>query len=290
MAKKLKRGQASPELNVVVESTPIAEAVVAEKPKPQKTYFEPVKRPKIIRKEKVFENRNYTIPKGGGIVYMLSSKGITVYDEEKNQVREIRYCPNEPSIWRDEQSDNARKEAVIFNNGNLLVPKSKPNLMEYLDRHPDNIDNGGHVFSLIKKEQDAAKKLAKEFSVNEAIAMVRDTDLQELLPVAMYYSIDINRPTAEIRYDLLTEAKSNPEKFISSFDNPMVKTRSMVYQASQYQIINLKEEGCYWYDSNRLIIAVPTGQKPLDTLTRYCMTEKGASVLASIEDSLSKLG
>ena len=70
----------------------------------------------------------------------------------------------------------------------------------------------------------------------------------------------------------------------------MVKTRSMVYQASQYQIINLKEEGCYWYDSNRLIIAVPTGQKPLDTLTRYCMTEKGASVLASIEDSLSKLG
>ena len=38
MAKKLKRGQASPEPNVVVESTPIAEAVVAEKPKPQKTF------------------------------------------------------------------------------------------------------------------------------------------------------------------------------------------------------------------------------------------------------------
>ena len=52
MAKKLKRGQASPEPNAVVESTPIAEAVVAEKPKPQKTYFEPVKGQRLFVKKK----------------------------------------------------------------------------------------------------------------------------------------------------------------------------------------------------------------------------------------------
>lgn len=290
MAKKLKRGQASPEPKVVVESAPIAETLVAEKPKPQKTYFEPVKKAKIIRKEKVTEDKVYTIRKNGGIVFMLASKGITIYDEDKNQVREMRYCPNEPSIWRDEQSENAKKESVIFRDGTLVAPKRKPNLMLYLDKHPDNIANGGNVFKEVRNEFDAEKTLKKEFAVTDAVAMVRDTSIEDLLPVAMFYNINIDRPTSEIRFDLLKEAKANPEKFISSFDNPMVKTRSMVYQAQQYQLIKLKPEGAYWFDSNRLIVANPTGQKPLDTLTRYCMTEKGASVLASIEDSLSKLG
>ena len=59
---------------------------------------------------------------------MLPQKGVTVFDEENNTVREIRYCPNEPSIWVDEQSDNAIKESVAFREGKLFVPsrKAKP--------------------------------------------------------------------------------------------------------------------------------------------------------------------
>lgn len=32
----------------------------------------------------------------------------------------MRYCPNEPSIWADEQGERARKETVAFRDGKLL--------------------------------------------------------------------------------------------------------------------------------------------------------------------------
>ncbi len=77
------------------------------------------KKRSIKRKEQVNQNKEYEILKGGGIAFMLPQKGVTVYDEENDSVREIRYCPNEPSIFRDEQSENARRESVVFRNKKL---------------------------------------------------------------------------------------------------------------------------------------------------------------------------
>jgi hypothetical protein len=118
---------------------------------------------------------------------------------------------------------------------------------------------------------------------------VREKDIQDLLPVALYYGININRATSEIRYDLLQTAKKNPTGFIQAFDSPEVTTRAMITQAGDYQIINLKESGCYWFDSNSLIVAVPAGQEPMNVLVRFCLTEKGAPVLSDIEARLDKL-
>ena len=41
---------------------------------------------------------------------MLPQQGETVYDKATDSVRELRYCPNENSIWSDEQGDKAVKE------------------------------------------------------------------------------------------------------------------------------------------------------------------------------------
>ena len=90
----------------------------------------------IKRKENLVKTVEYEIPSRGGVVFMLPQKGVTVFDEENNTVREIRYCPNEPSIWVDEQSDNAIKESVAFREGKLFVPREKPNLKAFLDVHP----------------------------------------------------------------------------------------------------------------------------------------------------------
>ena len=119
--------------------------------------------------------------------------------------------------------------------------------------------------------------------------MVRDKDINELLPVAMYFNVNINKPVSEIRYDLLQIAKRKPSEFIESFDSPQVMARSIVKQAEQYQIINIKKDGCYWFDSNSLIVSVPVGQDPTDVMVRFCLTEKGASVLSDLEDKLEKL-
>ena len=244
----------------------------------------------IKRVEKADTGRVYKMVNGGGVVHMIQSKGVTVYDEDLNQVREMRYCPNEPSIWVDEQSDNARKQAVIFENGTLLVPREKPNLMVYLDKHPQNTKNGGGLFELVDNVAKAKNDMDREFAVSEAIMTVRDKPIDDLLPVAIYLGVDINRNVSEIRFDLLQNAKKDPIKFMSSFDSPIVKTRALVEQCASYQIVNIKESGAFWFDSNKMIIANPAGHDCKDTLSRFLMTEKGATTQASLQERLEKLG
>tara|TARA_R110000823_G_scaffold86359_1_gene193239 strand:+ start:906 stop:1736 length:831 start_codon:yes stop_codon:yes gene_type:complete len=250
----------------------------------------PTKKRNLKRKETVLYHAEYEIPKNAGIVYMLPQKGITVYDSDLDTVREMRYCPNEPSIWADEQGDNARKETVAFREGKLFVAKDKPNLRKFMDLHPMNISNGGKVFKQVDKKQDAEKELKREFLLSEAVTMVRDKEVNELLPIALYFGIDINSPVSEIRYNLLNIAKKRTEEFIQSFDSPQVQVRSSIQQAKDYQILNLKADGCYWFDSNKLIVSVPVGMDAMDVMVRFCLTEKGSPVLSTIEDRLDRLG
>lgn len=249
----------------------------------------PKKKPVIRRKEQVNQNKEFEIPKNAGVVFLLPQKGVTIYDNEKDTVREIRYCPNEPSIYVDEQSQNARREAITFRDGRIFVPKDKPNLRLFLEAHPLNMANGGKLFKEVNKKMEAEEELKKEFLQNEAIMMVREKNIDELLPVAIYFNVNIDQPTSEIRFNLLRIAKSKPSEFMQAFDSPQVQVRATVRQAADYQIINVKSNGVYWFDSNSLIVSVPVGQDSTDVMTRFCLTEKGASVLSSLEERLERL-
>tara|TARA_R110000822_G_scaffold68563_2_gene166731 strand:- start:15445 stop:16269 length:825 start_codon:yes stop_codon:yes gene_type:complete len=273
MTQQVKRAPGRPK---AVAPAPVADAPVS-------------KRPAIRRKEVADENKEYEIPKGHGIVFMLPQKGITVYDKENDTVREIRYCPNEPSIWSDEQGDKATRQSVAFREGKLFVPRDKPNLRKFMELHPQNMSNGGKLFREVNKKKDAEQELQKEFLTTDAISLVRDSDIQTLLPIAMYFNVGINTPVSEIRFNLLRIAKSKPQEFIESFDSPQVKARSIIQQAADYQILNLKVNGAYWFDSNSLIVSVPVGQDSTDVMVRFCLTEKGASVLSDLEEKLIKL-
>jgi hypothetical protein len=231
----------------------------------------------------------YTISKGGGIWYKLKQNNITVFDEESSSVRQLRYSPNEMSIWADEQGENIIREQVIFIQKNLLVPYTRPNLQKYLDLHPDNIANGGRVYSLVDTEKKATIELDKEFETLDAIGMVRDKSIEELLPVAMYLAIDTNQRNMEIKRELLIQAKSNPKRFIEMFDNPIVKVKSTIMTAIDFQILKESPDGLKWFDSNALIVATPAGQNTVDIATRFCLSEKGALVLEEIETQLSKI-
>ncbi len=274
-----KKVQPEPEKLQQFEGTPIQNSVPDT----------PLKKKFIKRKEKVNQNKEYEVVRGGGVAFMLPQKGVTVYDEAKNTVREIRYCPNEPSVWSDEQGDRATRQSVIFREGRLFAPRDKPNLREFLDLHPGNVANGGKTFREVNKKKDAEKELKREFLQNDAIAMVRDRDVQDLLPIALFFNIDINTSVSDIRYNLLQIAKKKPAEFIESFDSPQVAVRSAIVQAKDYQIINMKDDGVYWFDTNSLIVSVPVGQDPMDVMVRFCLTERGSSVVFDLERRLVSL-
>ena len=246
----------------------------------------PKKKVSIRRNEDTHVSRVYQIPEKAGIAYMIPQKGVTVYDPDQDVVREMRYCPNEPSIWVDEQSENARREAIVFREGTLIVPREKPNLRKFLDLHPRNMANGGNVFRLMDEAKDAETKLNEEMSQFEAVSMIKTSEMEDLLAVALFFNVNIDRKMSEIKYDLLQIAKKTPEKFVKSFDDPAVKMRALVRQAKDYQIIKISKDSVRWFDSNSLIVSVPHGQKPEDIVVRFMLTEKGASVVEDIEKQL----
>lgn len=231
---------------------------------------------------------SFKIISGGGIVCPIKTN-VTVFDKEHNRVRQIRYAPNEPSIYVEEQSEHAQREHIVFRDKMLFVPVEKPNLLEFLMKHPDNRVNGGSLFEMIDKSRSAEEELEREFTQFEAIGMVRDKDISELLPVAMFLGISTNRKSAEIRRDLLMDAKKNPTRFVELFDNPQVKCKSAVLQAVDFQILNKKADGMYWFDTNRLIVTAAAGLDPVDVMTRFCLTEKGAPVYDRLIEELDRL-
>ena len=231
----------------------------------------------------------FNIIKGGGIWYKLPQNNITIFDKEKGYNREIRYCPAERSVYRDEQSEVARREQIVFRDGLLSVPETDPILLEYLRLHPDNKVNGGKRFNEVNNEVDAEKELEREFMLHDAIAKIKVSGIDELIPVALSYGISADLSSIEIKRALLQQAKGNPEKFMQSFNNPMVKMRADVVTALDFQILKQSVDGMYWYDSNTLIMPTPVGQDTLDVFVRFLTTDKGNPVRNEIESQLSNL-
>ena len=220
------------------------------------------------RKQKI-----YQLVSGGGVWFKLSQNDITIYDREKDTVRAIRYCPNEPSIYADEQSSNARRAHIIFVDKLLGVPSNQPNLQEYLDAHPGNIKNGGSLFFEINNEKKTDTLLQDEFIIHDAISLIREKSIDDLIPVILYLGISLEQRNQEIRRELLIEAKSNPKAFIELFDNPLVKMRASISLAASNGILKINQDGIFWADSNRLILATPVGQDGIDMMTKFCLSE-----------------
>ena len=230
-----------------------------------------------------------TIGGKGGVFFKLRANNLSIYDEESGQRRIIRYCPGEPSIYVDEQSKSAVREHVIFREKNLIVRHDQPNLIDYLNKHPDNRANGGGAFYLIDKKVDFEKEIEDEFLITDAISMIKSRPLEDLLPVALALNINTNQKDLLVKRAIVLYAKKQPKKFIEMFDNPIVHARTTVIQALDFQIVMEKNGVIVWPDTSKVVVSVPVGQDSVDTLTRFCMTDKGSSVLSEIERQLSDI-
>lgn len=226
------------------------------------------------------------IAKNSGAVFMLMQSGVTIFDEESGMVREIRYCERENSIYRDEQSEVSVKSPIIFRMGRLFVIPDKPNLLNFLEAHPDNAANGGNKFERVDLEKKAEVSLDNDFLMADAIMMVRTKELEDLMSVALAFGIDTDRPVSEIKHDLMIKAKKSPKVFIDSFDNPVVAMKAKIKQAQAFNILSLSEDKVSWFDTGKMIISVPAGQNPTDVFVRYCLTEAASPVVAEIDRQL----
>ena len=145
------------------------------------------------------------------------------------------------------------------------------------------------MFEEVNTEHNAEIDINVEFLLHYAIGLIRSKSVDELIPVAIWLGIDTGQKNAEIKRELLLEAKGNPKRFISLFDNPTVTTRANVKKAVDFQMLLAREDGMYWFDSNRLIVATPVGQDTISVMTQFCMTEKGGTAYETLKTELQKL-
>ena len=246
---------------------------------------------KVLKKKKDLskEPKLFTIKSGGGIYYKLRSHNVMHFDEEKNQLRELRYCAREPSVFADEQSNRAQRSHVVFRDQSLLVMANQPNLLKYLELHPDNMANGGTVFSLVNEDVDNEKVVENEFLVHDAISLIKSRPTDELLPLAMSLNIDINQSSLAVKRQLVSYAKKEPQKFLDMSNNPLVEARSSVRQAFDFEIIKNNGGAVVWFDTGKMIVAIPAGMDKVEVMTRFVMTDAGASTLAEIERQLAEI-
>jgi hypothetical protein len=260
---------------------------VPTKPESKKTEPKKEKPTFSIRREEVkSEILEFKTTKKSGALFVMQQKGVTVI--EYGKTREIRYCPDEPSIYRDEQDRDSRRAPIMFLEGRLFVRPDQPNLKEYMLNHPGNKANGGNLFYLVDNVKAKAIDLDKEFLAVDAITLLRTKQLDELLAVATALNINIDRTVDEIKHDLLIFAKKNPKSFIDSFDNPVVEMKAKLRQAEKYQIIKFSDDGIRWFDTGKMILSVPAGKDPLDVMMRWCLTETASPVVAEIDKQLSR--
>jgi hypothetical protein len=260
---------------------------VPTKPESKKTEPKKEKSTFSIRREEVKSQvLEFKTVKKTGAIFVMQQKGVTII--ENGKTREIRYCPDEPSVYRDEQYNDSRRAPIMFLEGRLFVRPDQPNLSEYMSLHPGNKANGGNLFYLVDETKERQVDLDKEYLVVDAVSMIRTKQLDEILAVATALSINIDRNVDEIKHDLLIFAKKNPKSFIDSFDNPIVEMKAMLRQADKYQIIKMSDDGVRWFDTGKLILSVPAGKDPLDVMMRWCLTETAAPVVAEIEKQLRK--
>jgi hypothetical protein len=231
-------------------------------------------------------HHEYELTDNNGMFFLMKAGPISVYDEETDSIRAIRYIPKEDSIYVEEQTSKPMKQPIIFENGRLWVRRNQPNLKRFMDMHPLNQANGGQIFRKVDLSRDAAVDLNKEYQVIDALALIRQKPLTEILTVATAYAMDTDRPVDEIKHDLIQYAKQNPRAFIEAFDNPVIETKAIVKKAMTAGIIMHDKGHMRWVDNKGHILAIPVGQDPIEVFGRWCMTETGSVVLDEIKRQL----
>ena len=92
-----------------------------------------VAQPQWEIKDRLYELKMDSFPP----VYIIKSRGLFYFDNEKGYEREIKYARNQQTPFVDEMKGHSKLGHIIFRNGKLFVEKEKVALQKFLSLyHP----------------------------------------------------------------------------------------------------------------------------------------------------------
>lgn len=252
---------------------------------------------------KARQNKTYRLAdnrSGESFSIKTGRKGtLTVFDEEKGIRRAIRHCPNQASIYVDEQDTHARVKTIIFKNGYLTVSGTQPLTQEFLDKHPSNVANGGVWFEYINEEQEAKESIEIDelqidlkYAVRQ-MAKKKDGIHKLKAEVAVITgSIDTasRKGIEELKQELYNAIEIDPFYFTDEsgkaniFDNEFIFRKYIVLKALKDGVLRKSPNSktMLWGKDKKAISSAPIGVELVEYFTEYLATEEGMLILEEI--------
>ena len=233
----------------------------------------------------------YLIGNKEPISFTIPSRHTTRYplvwfDEEKGYERELRYATNQKSIFVDEQQGPCTLKHIVFENGNLIVPRNKTNLQKFLEKHP--------MRSLIFKEHDEIEVAIDELDYLELelealnLANSMDVDQAEAILRVEQGSSVSTMTSKQVKRDILVFSKRNPALFIDLANDENVVLRNFAIKATEAHIISLSSDQrtFNWTANGRKLMTTPFDESPYSAIAAWFKTDEGLEVYKSIDKKL----
>jgi len=235
-------------------------------------------------KDRLYELKGNKTP----IVYMLKSKGIYWFDEEKGYEREIKYSINQKTVFVDEFKGNARLGHIVFRDGKLFVPREKVILQKILSLyHPDKGGTYEEYNPVAEAESDIDYLELEIKALNQASQI--EVDHAEAILRAELGNKVSTMTSKELKRDLLLFARRNPILFLELAQDENINIRNVGIRAVERGFIKLSNDQrtFMWASNDKKLITVPFDENPYSALAAYFKTDEGIEVYQTIEKRLA---
>ena len=233
--------------------------------------------------------------------YLLRNTDM-IFDDDTQTERNIRYLEGVSTIYEDEQehlSEQKKRQRpdIRFTNGTLRVPSNKPSLVEFLlksnmyDKKKNRIPGSNPVYTLLNFEEQEQKEVEKTERRMDAMKMAMDAPEEIMIPHAKFLGIKftnqhgIERSTRAIRVDYLNFADKSSEAFITSYNNPIVKSQYLVSKVISIGLIDTStvKGQAIWGDTKKFIVQIPDKEIPVQFLAKFALTEAGKEFYSQLK-------
>lgn len=239
-----------------------------------------------------------------GEAFLLKSgrnRRLSIFDKEKGYRRAIRHCPNEKSIYIDEQSEHALVTPIIFERGFLTVPPDQIMTQQFLSAHPDNVANGGGWFEEIDESAIAKDSVNREELILDIKQIVRDKSKDkdgifylEMVSASILgsYVKAKDMTQEEMKRVIYNKIDENPSYFtddlgnINIFDDEEVQRKYLVLRALSDGVIkkSANNKSITWGDAGKeIIVSAPRGVDLVDFFVNYLSSDEGILVIEEIK-------
>jgi len=260
---------------------------VAEKPQVVAAkVVEPKQKPKNegwIIKDRLYELDLQRIPP----VYIMKSKNLFYFDEEKGYEREIKYCRNQQTVFVDEMKGPQRLGHIIFRNGQLFVEKEQVMLQKFLSLYHSDRNKIYNEFNAEKEAEDDIDTLELQLDAMNA-AKNLDIDRAEAIMRTEMGDRVAKMASKELKRDVMIFAQENPELFLELVNDENINIRNIGIKSVEQGIIKLSSDQrtFMWASNDRKLFTVPFDENPYSALAVWFKTDEGIEVFQQVEKKL----